>query len=38
MIRKDILDKEKWVFKGDFNKYELPKSLKSYTSVDNYWT
>ena len=29
MIRKDILDKEKWVFKGDFNKYELPKSLKS---------
>ena len=29
MIRKDILDKEKWVFKGDFNEYELPKSLKS---------
>ena len=28
MIRKDILDKEKWVF-IDFNEYELPKSLKS---------
>ena len=29
MIRKDTLDKEKWVFKGDFNEYQLSKSLKS---------
>ena len=29
MIHKDNLDKEIWVFKGDFNEYELPKSLKS---------